>query len=501
MRKQREEKSMRMKKRLSGRWTRSLLSVCMAAVLCAAVPAYAGSTESTDSLEAIESAEAAVMQLMKTEGEVAISNASGRNISLIENMNLYNGYFTNTEEASYAWISLDSEKLAKLDAVSETQVRKNGKKLEILLNSGNLYFDISEPLTEEETLNIRTSTMVMGIRGTSGWVKVIDRWHSQVYILEGTVQCSVMDPVTNQIKSTTLTSGQMAEFVVYSQEQPGDKCDILMQGYTEGDIDGFALVELVQDSSLCGQILDASGLDILGLAGDAQQRLLADQAEMSGSLEGMNSRLADQESYISQDPVWTGGISASDGQDENAGDDTAGMSENTEGGSSPGAGGGGSSAAGQTADGQDTGAAVNKDTQSGADTPSSGGASSGTGGSSSGGSSAPETPGSTTPDTPAQNSAPVTLNPADGATAADVNTQLSQDNVNQVVVQPDPAGGNSTLTVDSGSTMNIPSEKTLTVEEGAALNVEEGATVEVDGTLDIKGDLVNNGTIIVNQGG
>ncbi len=497
MRKQREEKSMRMKKRLSGRWTRPLLSVCMAAVLCAAVPVHAGSTEGTDTLEAIESAEAAVMQLMKTEGEVAISNASGRDISLIENMNLYNGYFTSTEETSYAWISLDSERLAKLDAVSETQVRKNGKKLEILLNSGNLYFDISEPLTEEETLNIRTSTMVMGIRGTSGWVKVIDRWHSQVYILEGTVQCSVMDPVTNQIKSTTLTSGQMAEFVVYGQDQQGDKCDILMQGYTEGDIDGFALVELVQDASLCGQILDASGLDIAGMAGDAQQRLFSDQAEMSGSLEGMNSRLADQESYISQDPVWTGGVPASDGQDENSGDDTDGIAEGADDGSSPDSGGGGSSAAGETVGGQDAGtAAVSGDTRAGADTPSSGNSSSG-----SGGSSAPETPGSTTPDTPAQNSAPVTLNPADGATAADVNTQLSQDNVNQVVVQPDPEGGNSTLTVDSGSTMNIPSEKTLTVEEGAALNVEEGATVEVDGTLDIKGDLVNNGTIIVNQGG
>ena len=497
MRKQREEKSMRMKKRLSGRRMRSLLSVCMAAVLCAAVPVHAGSTEGTDTLEAIESAEAAVMQLMKTEGEVAISNASGRDISLIENMNLYNGYFTSTEETSYAWISLDSERLAKLDAVSETQVRKNGKKLEILLNSGNLYFDISEPLTEEETLNIRTSTMVMGIRGTSGWVKVIDRWHSQVYILEGTVQCSVMDPVTNQIKSTTLTSGQMAEFVVYGQDQQGDKCDILMQGYTEGDIDGFALVELVQDASLCGQILDASGLDIAGMAGDAQQRLFSDQAEMSGSLEGMNSRLADQESYISQDPVWTGGVPASDGQDENSGDDTDGIAEGADDGSSPDSGGGGSSAAGETVGGQDAGtAAVSGYTRAGADMPSSGNSSSG-----SGGSSAPETPGSTTPDTPEQNSAPVTLNPADGATAADVNTQLSQDNVNQVVVQPDPAGGNSTLTVDSGSTMNIPSEKTLTVEEGAALNVEEGATVEVDGTLDIKGDLVNNGTIIVNQGG
>ncbi len=33
---------------------------------------------------------------------MSVSNASGRDISLIENMNLYNGYLTNTEETSYA---------------------------------------------------------------------------------------------------------------------------------------------------------------------------------------------------------------------------------------------------------------------------------------------------------------------------------------------------------------------------------------------------------------
>ena len=44
---------------------------------------------------------------------MSVSNASGRDISLIENMNLYNGYFTSTEETSYAWISLDSERLGR----------------------------------------------------------------------------------------------------------------------------------------------------------------------------------------------------------------------------------------------------------------------------------------------------------------------------------------------------------------------------------------------------
>ena len=102
----------------------------------------ASATEQEDNLEAIESAEAAAMQLMKTEGDVTVSNAGGRNISIIKNMRLYNGYHTNTDEASYAWINLDDEKLIKQDAVSETEIRKSGKKLEILLKSGNLFFDV-----------------------------------------------------------------------------------------------------------------------------------------------------------------------------------------------------------------------------------------------------------------------------------------------------------------------------------------------------------------------
>lgn len=63
------------------------------------------------------------------------------------------------------------------------ELRKADKQLEVMLNAGTLYFNVTEPLSDNESQNIRTSTMIMGIRGTSGWVRVEDQWHSQVYIL------------------------------------------------------------------------------------------------------------------------------------------------------------------------------------------------------------------------------------------------------------------------------------------------------------------------------
>ena len=196
------------------------LTLVLAILLTAAAPALGAETVS-DAASAI--------QLMKTEGSVSITNGSGRALSVRENMRLYNGYHAKTTEKSYAWVNLDSSKLIKLDEVSEAEVRKAGKKLEVLLDSGNLYFDVSEPLDQEENLNIRTSTMIVGIRGTCGWVKMLNAWHAQVYLLEGRVECSVTDPATGESRTTVLQGGEMAEFVVYPQGQTGERCDIIRQ--------------------------------------------------------------------------------------------------------------------------------------------------------------------------------------------------------------------------------------------------------------------------------
>ena len=199
------------------------------------------------------------MQLMKTEGTVGIADGKGKNIEPAERLNLYSGYHMATETESYAWIDLDSLKLAKMDAESQIEIQKSGKKLEILLNAGGLFFHVTEPLDEDETMEIRTSSMMVGIRGTCGWVVTTDPEHMQVYILEGTVECAVTNPETGRGKSAYISGGEMARLTAYSEDQDGE---ISIQDFAPGDIPDYILEEILEDDDLLAKILADSDMDL-----------------------------------------------------------------------------------------------------------------------------------------------------------------------------------------------------------------------------------------------
>lgn len=491
-------------------------SMLLAGVICIVSLMY--SVLSATAAE--DSAVAAVMQLMKTEGEVSVSNGSGRDITLIKNMRLYNGYSASTQEESYAWINMDSEKLAKLDAVSEAEVRKNGKKLEILLDSGNLFFNVTEDLEEDETLNIRTSTMVMGIRGTCGWVRVIDRWHSEVYLLEGEVSCSVTDPVTGQVKTTVLKSGQMAEFVVYFEEQAGDKCDIIIRGFSGEEIPGFVLVELDGNDPLCGKIRDASGIDVGSYTANAEARLKSDQEEMRQKMDRIRELLAKQDNHISKDPVWVRGNDTA----RLSTDESTGNQENSRGGNGAGSGPGRNPGAGPgTGTGPERGNAAPAEPADSSvnagqtpNSPAGTGGGNNTPGSGTTQTPAADNPGTpTTPTTPAAPQTPSANNPGTPTTPS--TPAASQPSV-VTIPAPDLPSGETLYDITSAfnngadqvildgdlnvhSNLEIPEGKTLTVT--GDLWVAQGPdsarpTLTVKGTLEVEGNLENeNATIEV----
>lgn len=164
------------------------------------------------------SAKATTMHLIKTSGDVGVSDQAGNAVTLIENLGLYSGYRVSTMDESHAWIDLDRVKLVKMDAESEADIHKNGRELELVVNTGNLYFNIMEPLEENEILNIRSSTMMVGIRGTCGWVEVPDKERFLVSLLEGSVECAASDPDTYGTDTWTIDEGLKAEFVCRNGE-------------------------------------------------------------------------------------------------------------------------------------------------------------------------------------------------------------------------------------------------------------------------------------------
>lgn len=259
---------------------------------------------------AATSATASTMRLSQYTGTVNVTNASGRVLTEWSNMQLYSGYHVETKAKSYAWVNLDNTKLAKLDASSKVQIRKSGSRLELLLQSGHVYFNVTSPLTSDETLNVRTSTTVTGIRGTCGWVNVVDRWTTEVYVLEGSVQCNVTDPVTGQAKTTTVESGEKAVAVAYPQDWEGDKCEFIQEQIEIEDINGFVLEELIQDPGLREDIYEKSGLDLRDITEEAvQERLEQDERELQEKLDDVEAELAGQDNNVFAGSVWEQGSS------------------------------------------------------------------------------------------------------------------------------------------------------------------------------------------------
>ncbi len=281
-----------------------ILSILLTAALCFCLltPAMAADKAKT-------------IRLIRTEGTVTVTNSSGENLDIWEDMRLYSGDHVTTAAESYAYLMLDEAKAAKMDASTDVEVRSRGRKLELLLNSGNIYFGVSVPLEEDENLNIRTSSIAMGIRGTAGWVEAIEEGHSKVYILEGTVTGTVTDPVSGQSKSTTLHGGECADFYTYDASVPGDKVAIVRGQFTRGDIGGYVLKEVVGKNELIQKIYDDSGIDLRDLtAEEASAALAADEAAAAQEGEEPEEDEEEEEEEAEKTPVWkTGGSGGGDG--------------------------------------------------------------------------------------------------------------------------------------------------------------------------------------------
>lgn len=249
---------------------------------------------------AAETATAATLRLEKAEGTVTVSTAAGRTVSTTDGMRLYSGYALETETASYAYVSLDSTKAVKLDASSRGEVSKSGKKLELKAVSGKLFFNVTAPVKEDESLNIRTSTMVTGVRGTAGWVEVVDRSVSRVHLLEGTLTVTAAEPSTGELRRTVITGGQTATAAVDGASRPGHQASLTVTELREEDVPAFVAVELAKDPALQDKVEKNSPLSVEEIIRGAEDRLREEQAAAAAA----ERTLRDQMGGSSADQVF-----------------------------------------------------------------------------------------------------------------------------------------------------------------------------------------------------
>lgn len=209
-------------------------------------------------------ASATSMHLRKTEGTVDVSDGEGKEVAAKDNLGLYSGYQVGTWEKSYAWIDLDKVKLTKLDQDSEIEIAKEGKQLAINVKSGSLFFNVTEPLDDDETMNIATSTMMVGIRGTCGWVS-----DNTAALLEGTVEVAAGD------QTVTVNAGEMAVLTDGTLE---------VKPLTANDVPAFVREEVADDEDLTKIVLDTTGINIAAYSTAPYQDALAELEKEGGIL-------------------------------------------------------------------------------------------------------------------------------------------------------------------------------------------------------------------------
>ena len=245
------------------------------------------------------SATATTLRLAGYSGSVTVKNASGKSQSVKTDMRLYSGYSVSTGKSSAAYISLDGSKAVKLDSSSKVTVKKSGSKLEVCLDSGKLFFNVTAPLASNESLNIRTSTMVTGIRGSYGWVS-----DYEVGLLHGHVTLTCINPVTSETRVTELYSGDRVYYdpsSTVSADPNLKEIDFIKEKITNKDIPAFVVEELRKNVSLQDPIIrDVPTVDVPKLLGDYDSIKAAEEERIAVLEQKISEALEKQQEVISQ---------------------------------------------------------------------------------------------------------------------------------------------------------------------------------------------------------
>ncbi len=213
---------------------------------------------------------ATTMRLLRYEGTVTMED-NGNSQAVKENLRLKSGNSLDTAVASLVSIGLDDTKIVTMDELSRSEFNQKGKYLNLNLTKGSIFFEVDKPLAENETFEIETSTMIVGIRGTSGWVSVSGENESLI-ITDGKVHVIGTNPVTGEVKEIDVKAGQRISVYLYNDREV-DSIMFVLEDITERDLPEFVLRMLRENPELLDKVVRETGWDkpwILGIT-DAEE--------------------------------------------------------------------------------------------------------------------------------------------------------------------------------------------------------------------------------------
>ena len=202
------------------------------------------------------------MRLLRVEGTVSIEDSNGGTKPVLDNIRFQSGDALTTGSDGLASVGLDDTKIITLQNDSRAEFQKNGKRLELKLTKGALFFNVTEKLGADETFEIKTSTMTVGIRGTSGMVyfDTDDGGRESLVVTDGAVEVSATNPVTGETRTAKVEGGQRIKVYLYS-DRVEDSVEFYLDEVTEADLSDFALENITENEELMDRVCSYTGWD------------------------------------------------------------------------------------------------------------------------------------------------------------------------------------------------------------------------------------------------
>ena len=219
-----------------------------------------------------KSMRATTMRLERAEGSVRLSNQDGKERTLKEDLRFQNGDVLGTGKESFAGVSLDDTKAALLDADSRAEFYQDegGDWIEINLVEGDLFFNVKEKLREKEEFEIHTSTMVLGIRGTSGYVTAAESGEDTLIVTDGTVRVRAEEQDSAHALETDVSAGHRLR-VIPADIAPSGHIEMEVREISPEDLPALALRAISEDEDLLERVCGGTGWEawqILTAAGE-----------------------------------------------------------------------------------------------------------------------------------------------------------------------------------------------------------------------------------------
>ncbi len=203
---------------------------------------------------------ATTMRLLRRVNIVTLEDANGKEKPMTDNMKLQSGNALKTEADSMVSVGLDEYKVVTVEEKSRAEFYQTGKKLELNLTEGSLFIDVSQHLADDESFDVRTSTMTAGIRGTTIYVNQNPDGTWTMYLVSGALHVRGQHPKTLEEVETDIVGGQKVTAITFD-DRTENTIILQVEEFSEETMPLTLIEELLANKDAMDRAAAESGFD------------------------------------------------------------------------------------------------------------------------------------------------------------------------------------------------------------------------------------------------